>query len=753
MNVIKHNGSTEPLDIEKIRNSLLWASKDCKNINISDLELSAKLELYDGIKTSFIHDIFIKTAEDMSSLRNIEWDEVAKNLILQKIYKEVNGSIHPLPLRQIIDRGIQFGKYTKNLLSLSDEELSELDNEIVYDRDFTFTASGIKALLKSYSFTQDSKQIELPQHMFMLIAIDAFRDYPDNKMHYIKKLYHALSTFKITLPTPEMNALRTDSHDYASCTLLRIGDTLDSWNEGSKAIVNHTAASAGVGVDLADISSISDLVKNGKITHGGKVPVIKSNDADVQKATQNGRRGSATNFISFYDPEIIQIMSLKSPRTDIAKRVNDMSYGIKINQLVYDRAREGESLSLFSVRVAPKLLDLFCSDDQEGFIKEYERLEELGVYSDQIDARNFMKIFNTECYENSSYYPVNIDEVNLNKPYTENIYQSNICVEEVSPTKPVSSERPNDPDIAICVLGNLNQGLIGLEDIEQYADLLVRLQTHIMLRQNHPMPQSNAYVREYRSIGLGISNHAYWLAKQGLKYGEQEALDKHDEWMEAFQYYMIMASMNLAKEIGEAPRFRKYTSYAQGIMPIDRYKKTVDELTQRKPSKNWDMLRTLVLKNGMANCALTMIPPSESSSVPSNQTSGMEPIKNLLTYKKKKHIISKQYAPDPIKLADKYDYAYDTKDMTKRYLKNVAVSQKWICKSASANRWYNPDLYEDGKVSIVDIVADMYFAKYYGAKTLYYTNTRVSDVAEESEDGHFYEIEEDSGCAGGGCNV
>jgi len=325
----------------------------------------------------------------------------------------------------------------------------------------------------------------------------------------------------------------------------------------------------------------------------------------------------------------------------------------------------------------------------------------------------------------------------------EPIVQSNICVEEVSPTKPISADRPNDPDIAICVLGNVNQGKVSEDELPEICDLLVRLQTHIMVKQDHPMPQANAYVQQYRSLGLGISNHAYWLANQGLRYGSKEALEAHDRYMEAFQYHMIEASCNLATEIGAAPAFFGKSRYAQGIMPIDRYKKTVDELVTPVFRKDWATLRLRVMKHGMANVALTMIPPSESSSVPSSQTSGIEPIKSLLTEKESKSsAILKQFAPDAIRLADKYDFAYDTLDMTERYLRHVAVTQKWIDKAISANRFYNPELYDDGLVPIVQIQADMFYAKYYGVKTLYYTNTKVSDVEDQKQS-----------CDGGGCDV
>lgn len=734
MKVLKNNGTKEPLDLQKFRDSLVWAKQDYKNISVSDIEMQCKLHMYDGIPTSYILDVAIKATYDMSTLRHHGYDAVSRNLKLQKLYKQVFKSTEPYTLKEHIEKNKEH--YGEMILTYTDEELEELETYIDHSRDFSFSASGLDKTLTNDAIVINGSSIETPQLMFMTIAMDTFW----HDLTRIKDVYDSLSLFKITLPTPELKALRSDLHDYASCCTVRIGDNIDSWNEASSAIVSHTCASAGVGVDIADIASIGDLVKNGKIKHNGKIPVIKSIDTDVGKASQNGRRGSATAFLNFYDPEIEDIFGLKSPRTAVEKRVNDISYGIKLHQLVYNRAVNNQPISLFSVRKAPKLNKLLYSEDTEAFIKEYERLEAKGLFTSQISAKDYMKMFGMEKGETSSYYVVNIDEVNTNTPYEDEISQANICVEFMTPTLPISSFDKEAPAIGICVLGNVNQSEVSIEELPFYTKLLVELQTMLALRQNHPTSQANSFVRNYRDIGIGVSNHAHWLAKNNLKYGTQEALDKLDEWMEHFAYGLISASCDLVDTFGKAPLFHK-TNWSTK-MPYDRYKKTVDELTSRIPSCDWDSLKKKVKKKGMSNCGLGMIPPSESSSIGSNQTSSIEPIKEPLTVKDRQGILLKQYAPDIVKLADKYDYAYDRK-INKDFIRHVAVFQKWLDKGISSNVFYNPELYLDNKISLTDIIEDMYFAKYYGVKTMYYHNTKVKDANEIK----------DSGCAGGGCSV
>ena len=735
MRVLKNDGSLEEMNLQKFRDSLTWAKGNLKNVSVSDVEMQCKLHMYDGIKTSYILDVSIKATYDMSSLRHFEYEEMCRNLKLQKLYKQVFKSTQPCSLKDFLVKNKKY--YPKSILDYTDRELEKLNRAINHSRDFTMTASGLdKTISNDVLIDENEIPIETPQLMFMLIAMDTFR----KDIKKVIEVYDALSLYKITLPTPELKALRTESTDYASCCTVRIGDSIESWKAGSNAIVDHTVASAGVGVDIADISSIGDIVKNGKIIHSGKIKVCKSIDTDVGKTSQNGRRGSATVFVNFYDPEIETILSLKSPRTAVEKRINDLSYGIKFNDFAYRLAAEGKQISLFSVRKAPKLNKLFYSKDQKAFEEEYLRCEREGLYSSQIDAASFFEAFAIERGETSSYYIVNIDEANKNTPYEDEISQSNICVEYLTPTLEIKLSEPDAPAIGVCVLGNINQSEVSIEELPYYTRLLLEIQTMLALRQIHPTSQANSFVRTYRDVGLGFSNHAHWLAKNNLKYGEQKAIDMLDEWMEHFSYHLINASCDLVDVFGVAPGFNRTNWYTK--MPIDRYKKTVDTICSRKYSLDWKTLQEKVAKKGMANCGLSMIPPSESSSIGSNQTSSLEPIRDLLTVKDRQGVLLKQYAPDCIKLADKYDFAYDRK-INKDFIKHVAIVQKWIDKGISSNVFYNPELYQNEKIDIKNIIQDMFYAKYLGLKTGYYQNTKVKDGKELKLDA----------CASGGCEV
>lgn len=738
INVVKHDGSIEPLMIDKGTKSLQWASKDVPGVSISDIEMQSKLHFFDGIHTSYILDVYIKTCDDLATLRTPNYDTVARNLKLQKLYKRAFSSITTPNLTDFLTQRVLDGHYSPELspprLTFNGIDVQALEQAIDHTRDFTFTSSGLDALVNGYGVCSK----ETPQFMFMAIAIDIFRDYHLDPTKYIIDFYNALSTFEVTLPTPEMKSLRTDSTDYASCIIFRMGDSIASWKAASNALIDHTVASAGVGIDIADVASLGDKVKKGTITHSGKLPILKSIDADIAKASQNGRRGSATAYVNFFDPEIETIFSLKSPRMPVEDRINDLSYGIKLNQLAYDRAKQGRPISLFSVRKAPRMLELLYSADVDAFTKYYEECEAEELYTSQIDARDFWeRIVAVESAETSAYYILNIDEANANSHITRPITQSNICMEYMTGTLPLDPTFPDRPDIGVCVLGNVNQGVVSIDRLPYVTDLLVRAQSHIMTRQVHPTSQANAYVVRYRDIGLGLSNHAFWLANQGLRYGQPAALDAHNEWMEHFSFGCHRASMELARELGAAPGFE----YHDKLLPIHRYNRNIDELVSPKLHCNWESLSMSIHAHGMYNVGLMMVPPAETSAGPSNQTTGLEPIRNLLTIKDKSGVNYKQFAPDCIRLADKYDFAFD-RDINRDFMKHIAVTQKWIDKGISANTFDNPELTE-GKVSSSKIIADLFFAKHYGVKGRYYFNVKLPDEQEANL----------SQCESGGCSV
>jgi ribonucleoside-diphosphate reductase alpha chain len=666
----------------------------------------------------------IKVTDDMSDLKSskIDYDKMSARLLMQKVYHEAFGSIKPLRLQIMLGFNMSNGLYSRELIDMySDTDIDELSLYIDYNRNFNFTKAGLQSLIDKYMIKHNGKLIEDPQTMFMAISMDIFKDFKSvNKLKMVKDTYDALSKFKISFPTPMMKSLRTGSYDIASCIVLEVGDSINSWTTSFDAIVKHTCSNAGVGIDASMVSSIGDKVKDGKISHSGKIPLYRAFDALVQTSTQNGRRGSATTHTFFCDPEIETVLALKSPKTEATKRINDLKHTIKINQYLMDKVINGEDIYLISPRKAKYMYEKF--HDNKKFGEMYEENILAGSYSSKINGRELMEKLLDARVENGVYYLFFADNVNDNSPFKEIVTQSNICMEISLPTKPLSSNS-NNPEIAVCVLSNINMGTVKKEELQHYTKLLVYVLNEVIHKQKHPTKQANAFIKQYAALGIGLSNGAYYLASNGLKYGSDETLQDINEYVEAFQYNLIRASAQYAKEFDACvPKFykSKYSNY--------------NFLSQREGKCDWIKLANYVRENGMANTALSSVPPSESSSLVGNQCSSIEPIKEPLTIKDSKTGQIKQYAPEALRLADKYDYAFDTKDMTERYLKTVAVFQKWIDQSLSTQTFYNPELYEDRRVPLQQVWNDIKLAKELGLKTLYYNNIYVADNENQYEE-------------------
>jgi len=1089
MNVIKHDGSVEPLHPEKRTKSLEWAHEGL-DVSVQDVEDSVALHFYDGIKTSDILDATIKTCRDMSTLKSPDYDIMGMRLVMQKLYKAAYHSTKPWPLYSYLYQKIEDAYYSETLLeSFTIDEISDLDKHIDHSRDFTFTLSGIEKFIDAY-FIKGCD--ETPQMLFMAVAMDIFRDYHKDRMTYIKHMYDRLSKFHISLPSPEMQALRTENTDYASCITIRFGDKIKSWTEGKSATIKHTVASAGIGIDLADVASVGDKVKSGKIIHAGKVKLMRAIDADIQTSSQMNRRGQAVTYVNIFDPEIRHILSLKSPRTAIEQRIQDLKHGIKMSGYMYHRMNKNLPIYLFSAREFPEVHAAYGTKTPEEFAPIYEAAIETVISNNPnhpyIPGSELMELFASERFENGIYYIMNVDNANTSSSWKKIVRQFNICVtgdtkiltkdygyipisdvagktlevwngkswsmtplfktsdyskvltvklsngttikateyhkwyiqnsyhgkpvetrtvdlkvgdklekfslepiahgtdtldkaydsgfktgdgtdnadgssqitfyseqkkdiikhlsgytsisstvsynksesdrivvrydksatknmfakyvvpsisfsvqtrldwlaglidsdgclltlpdgaysiqiisskpdflekvklmlqelgvhssstvrqqegyyklpmndgssksreywcqetrvlsithsglvhlnnlgykgyrislpdqlrtrdcqaftavvsvtdndefaetfcgseperhrlmfdgvltgnclEYGAPIEPIDEDFPNRPDIGVCVLSNINQALVSIDELPEVCDLLVRAQSHIMLRQEHPTTQANAFVKMYRDIGIGIGSHAHWLAQNHWRYGDYDALLSHFTYMEAFQYNLMLSSTHLAEELGRAPGFSD-TTYSDLVMPQDRANRhiasLISDIASGEPHihQDWNYLRTRVGEFGMYNCGLSMIPPGETSSIIGNMTSGLEPIRDLMTIKSSKSISIKQIAPGFPKLAQYYDPAFDRK-ITPNYIMHVAVTQFWIDKSISANSYYNPELYPDGKVPIKELISDIFLAWKFGLKAWYYNNVKSPDEIT---------IEQKS-CSGDGCEI
>jgi len=755
MEVIKRNGEKSKLDAEKINKVLIWATENISGVSASDVAMNAHIQFYQGIKTTEIHNVLVQSAVDLISEKSPNYQYVASNLLsylLRKEALEVNGENLP-PLLDIVKRNVKNGFYDEIILEkYTDEEFGELNLYMRHNRDYEFTYAGIQQLIDKYLVKDRTtgKSYETPQYAFMLIAMTVFMDHEKSeKLYHIKELYDLISQKKISLPTPIMAGIRTPNRQYSSCTLIEIGDSLKSIFHGDVAIGEYVARRAGIGINAGSIRAQGSKVRSGEVVHTGVIPFFRKFQSTLHSCSQGGiRKGSATLYFPWWHKEIEDVLVLKNNKGTDDNRVRHIDYAIQFDKMFYKRFIENGEIALFSPNDVPGLYEAFGYNDQfEELYTKYEKNKK--IVRKTVKARDLMNTFAQERIGTGRMYVHNIDNTNSNSPFKDKIRMSNLCVEIALPTNPINHIDNGDdtPDeIALCVLAAHNLGTIkNNEELYKCSEYIVRILDFVVEFQDYPVAAA-LKMKKRRSLGVGVTNFAYWLAKNDLKYSDNSSLEKVDELFENIQYSLLKASNKLAKEKGACEWFNK-TTYAEGVMPIDRYNKNVDELVKRIPTCDWESLRKDIVEHGLRNSVLTAIMPAESSAVVQNATNGIEPIRSLVTIKKSKSGLIKQVVPEISKLKNKYELAYDMQD-NKGYTNICAVIQKWIDQSISANHYYQYSL--DG-ISLAGVIKDLLHAYKYGMKTLYYANTddKKSDNIETMGESNAMEV----GCEGGACAI
>jgi ribonucleoside-diphosphate reductase alpha chain len=742
INVVKRNGESEPLDIKKIENVLSWAAEGL-DVSVSEVALKAHIQLTDGISTDTIHELLIKSAADLISAQEPDYQYMAAKLAMMALRKRVHNSNNPAYFTDVVKSNVVLGKYDPEVLELySTDELNELADHIDYDRDYLFSYAATIQLLTKY-LVQDrvtGQHYETPQAAYMMIAATLFGRYPRaSRMFFVKAFYDAVSLHKISLPTPIMGGVRTPTRQFSSCVLIESDDSLKSINATAAAVINYISQKAGIGLNVGRIRTEGSKIRNGDARHTGVIPFMKHFHSAVKSCSQGAiRGGSATMFYPLWRLDIMDLLVLKNNRGTEETRIRGSDYGVQLNKLMYQRLLTNGVITLFSPSDVPGLYDAFFQD-QEEFERLYVQYEnDSSIRKDVVKASTLFATLMQERAQTGRIYIQNVDHCNTNSAFiaqVDPIRQSNLCMEITLPTKPMGTE---DEEIALCTLAAINLGAIdGLYELEHLSDLLVRGLDALLDYQDYP-EEAALKAKSRRSLGIGVTNFAYYLAKNGVYYSNGSANNLVHRTMEALQYYLLKASNTLAFEIG-ACEYYSNTSYSKGILPIDRYKKDVDTIHTQELLLDWDMLRRNIAAYGLRNSTVTAQMPCETSSAVTNSTNGIEPPRGLVSIKASKSGTYNQVVPDVDSV--NYELLWDIPDNT-GYMEIVAIMQKFIDQSISTNTNYDPMRFEGEKVPMNILIRDLITAYKLGIKTLYYHNTRDGNNQDS-----------DDGCAGGACKL
>jgi ribonucleoside-diphosphate reductase alpha chain len=746
INVRKRDGEQEPFDVNKIHKVLEWATEGINGVSISEIELKANIQINDGMKTDDIHELLIKSASELISEHTVNYQYVAARLVNYKLRKQVYGQYDPWSLISITTQNIMRGVYDGEVLrEYTEQEFDALDRYIKHDRDNEFTYVGMEQFRGKYLVQDRITKVpyETPQILYMLIAMNLFMQYPkENRMRYVKEYYDAISQFYISLPTPIMAGVRTPTRQFSSCVLIESGDSLDSINSTTTSIVRYISKKAGIGIGAGSIRAIGSRIGDGSVIHTGLIPFLKYFQAAVKSCSQGGvRGGAATVYLPLWHLEFENLIVLKNNKGTEDSRVRHMDYCFQFNKTMYERLLTGGNITLFSPDEVPDLYDAFYAD-QDKFKELYVQYEQKeGIRKKVLTAMEVFTQFMSERKDTGRIYLMNVDHANSHGafiPESAPIRMSNLCCEINLPTKPLTSAEDQDGEISLCTLSAINWGLINEpKEFERYCDLTVRALDSLLDYQWYPVRAAEASTKNRRPLGVGIINLAYFLAKRGLRY-DDAALSTIDEYAEAWSYYLIKASNDLAKEKGACPKSYE-TKYSLGETPNNTYKKEVDELIPHVERMDWFSLRQDLIHFGIRNSTLMALMPAETSAQISNSTNGIEPPRALVSFKQSKDGVMAQVVPGYHKLKNQYDLLWDQKS-PEGYLKICAVLQKYIDQGISVNTSYNPENYEDHKVSMADMIKHLVMFYKYGGKQLYYFNTY--DGAGELHEKEFKAIEE-----------
>jgi len=724
--VTKRNGKNEPLDLNKLHVMVEEACKDLAGVSASQVEIQSGIQFYDGITTDEIQEILIRSASDLVSLDNPNYQFVAARLLLFAVRKQLYGRMHETPtVKEQVEQCVAKEVYDAEILDLySDEEFDKLQSFIDHDRDYLFTYAGLRQVCDKYLVQDRSngKVYETPQFMYLLIAATIFSKYPkDTRLDYVRKYYDAISRHKINIPTPIMAGVRTPLRQFASCVLVDVDDTLDSIFSSDMAIGKYVAQRAGIGINAGRIRGINSKIRGGEVQHTGVVPFLKKFESTVRCCTQNGiRGGSATVHFPIWHIEIEDILVLKNNKGTEDNRVRKLDYSIQISKLFYERFIKNGEISLFSPNDVPGLYDAFGTDAFDACYVDYE--SDQSIPRKTIGAQELFFDLLKERAETGRIYIMNIDHCNSHSSFMDKIEMSNLCQEITLPTKPLQHIDDENGEIALCILSAINIGKIrDFEDLDVLCDLAVRSLDELIDFQGYPVRAAEIATRARRSLGIGYIGLAHYLAKNGHRYEDPEAWKSVHDMSEAFQYYLIQATVNLAKEKG-ACEYSHRTKYGNGILPIDTYKNEVDEIVPNELHYDWESLRAQVKQYGVRNSTLSAQMPSESSSVVSNATNGIEPPRGYLSIKKSKKGPLKQIVPQYGTLKNNYDLLWEMRS-NKGYINIVAVMQKFFDQAISGNWSYNPEHYPNNEIPVSIMAQDLLTTYKYGWKTSYYQNT------------------------------
>ena len=754
--VTKSNGKKEEFNPEKLRKWSEFADNSSRKVSWSEIELEAVKRGYDGMPTRELHNAMIAACVDK---RTQAYSDMAARLLLGRIYKQAHGGFNNIPsLADFYKDAVSRKLWRK--MDYTEEELNEIGKIVKHNKNLTYGYSVLRQMEDKYLVKDAVKNIvhESPQFLFIGLAMQVMEKQPkDRRIADIKKLYQYTSDLKINLPSPYLTTIRTNIPGSASCCLFRADDTAQSQRIANTIAHEYTLNNAGIGVNISTRAT-GQGVKNNRIIHGGMLPYLRWMESSVGASKQASRGGSATVTFSCLEPDFEDLIRLKNPTTVNSKRVDKLDYSVVVNNAFLRRAAQGKSWMLVSVDEAPELYEAMYKSEEE-FEAVFDAVSRRRIKKKVVQARDMLQEIIRQRAETGRIYIFYADNANRHTPFKDTIFQSNLCQEIFLPTKAFqkmsdldTGENLDESELALCFLSSLVAGRIKPEEYEDVAYYTVLTIDNIIEDMQYPFYHNELTAKARRSIGVGITNLAHYLAASGTNYSEEKGKVLMHELAERHYYWLARASLRLGKEKGNAEWMHK-TKWPEGWLPIDTYAPAVDSIADFKLQFDWEQLRADIIENGgIRNSVLTAIAPNESSSLVSNTTNSLYPVRDTMVFKQSQKGNVLFIVPDYDKLKDVYQIAWDTPDVDIAQM--YGIFTKFMDQGISCDKWVDYTRSEDGKLSMKNEIQFVLTCAKYGVKSLYYMNSRTKsastmaqqDAELDNPDQELPEEDDESGC-------
>ncbi len=749
LKVQKSDGKKEKFDIRKIKKVFDRSAEGYEDACTFEEFIEAfKRNLVEGIKTSDINKLMVKTCIDLVTVNNTQWQHVAARILLGDLYKQAKNNrgvknikdlYTPKAYKALFDRYIKNGLYYKDFYKYySENDILEAGKHLSFDTDHAYEYTTILSLTKRYLLKRNGCVEELPQEMYMSVALFlAIPEKKENRLAFALKIYEHCSKQHISLPTPTLLNSRTNYHQLSSCFKINIDDDLRAIYHGIENMAQISKFGGGVGVYLGNIRARGAMIRGVQGASGGVNPWIKViNDTAIAVNQLGARLGAISVTLDIWHYDIYDFLDLQTETGDIRSKAFDVFPAVSIPDLFMQRLQEDGEWTLFDpheikTKYGKSLQDYF-DKDFNAFYRKLEKDASL-VMRRSVKAKELFKRFLKTTVETGMPYVFFRDTVNRNNAnrHAGNIYSTQLCTEICQNTSPTKFKeetiedgkiviRYEPGDLVVCNLASINIAKVYEEKmIKKVFPVIMRILDNVITLNFYPIKEAERTAMRYRSVGVGYLGLAEYLATRKLAYESEEARAKVDMLFERYTFHTYRASVDLARERG-AYALYPGSEYSKGRILGHNAQWFIEKNEKRRVG--WTKLFDDMKKYGIRFGYHTAPAPNTSTSGIVGTTAALLPIY-------KRYFMETNLSAPTVRVAPKlnkdnfwYYKEYISMDM-KDVIDMISIVYQWVDQSISFEWMIDPS-----QTSPAQLYSYYLRAWQKGIKTVYYVRSLSGEI-------------------------